>query len=53
MLTGFFSTKYYLIWLCKSNSGFFLQFGLNEKDLAEHFAGPAFLPWQRMGNMEV
>lgn len=28
------------------------KFGLTEKDLASHFAGPAFLPWQRMGNME-
>lgn len=29
------------------------QFGLSESDLAKHFSGPAFLPWQRMGNMEA
>ena len=29
------------------------QFGLTEKEISEHFSGPAFLPWQRMGNMEV
>ncbi len=28
------------------------QLGLTEKDLDAHFSGPAFLPWQRMGNME-
>jgi len=28
------------------------NFGLTTEDLNEHFAGPAFLPWQRMGNME-
>ncbi len=27
------------------------EYGLNEKQLQEHFAGPAFLPWQRMGNI--
>ena len=27
------------------------KFGLTEDDLADHFAGPAFLPWQRMGNL--
>ncbi len=32
-------------WIC-------FQLGLTTKDLADHFAGPAFLPWQRMGNME-
>ena len=26
---------------------------MDEKDLTPHFAGPAFLPWQRMGNMEA
>ena len=31
---------------------FTFQFGLSDQDLADHFAGPAFLPWQRMGNME-
>ena len=29
----------------------YMKFGLTEEDLAEHFAGPAFLPWQRMGNL--
>ena len=27
------------------------KLGLGEKDLDEHFAGPAFLPWGRMGNL--
>lgn len=27
------------------------QFGLNDTDLDRHFAGPAFLPWGRMGNL--
>lgn len=26
--------------------------GLSEAQLAAHFSGPAFLPWQRMGNIE-
>jgi alpha-N-acetylglucosaminidase len=26
--------------------------GVSQESLDEHFAGPAFLPWQRMGNME-
>ncbi|MGO7251634.1 alpha-N-acetylglucosaminidase TIM-barrel domain-containing protein, partial [Rhizobium brockwellii] len=26
--------------------------GLSEARLAQHFSGPAFLPWQRMGNIE-
>ena len=26
--------------------------GLSEAQLAQHFSGPAFLPWQRMGNIE-
>lgn len=26
--------------------------GLTEKDLEDYFCGPAFLPWQRMGNIE-
>ena len=44
--------EYYQICLCKFTRAV-LQFGLSEKDLASHFAGPAFLPWQRMGNMEA
>jgi len=27
------------------------KLGLKQKDLDEHFAGPAFLPWGRMGNL--
>ncbi|MBU1116935.1 MAG: alpha-N-acetylglucosaminidase [Bacteroidetes bacterium] len=27
------------------------EFGLNEDELNNHFTGPAFLPWQRMGNI--
>ncbi|CAL5229140.1 g12413 [Coccomyxa viridis] len=27
------------------------QFGLTEKDVAEHFSGPSFLAWNRMGNL--
>jgi alpha-N-acetylglucosaminidase len=27
------------------------EFGLSDADLEQHFAGPAFLPWQRMGNI--
>jgi len=26
--------------------------GLSESDLAAYFSGPAFMPWQRMGNIE-
>ncbi|XP_013404322.1 alpha-N-acetylglucosaminidase isoform X3 [Lingula anatina] len=29
----------------------YLKLGLSQKDLDEHFAGPAFLAWGRMGNM--
>jgi len=28
------------------------EFGLSEAELAEYFSGPAFTPWQRMGNIE-
>lgn len=27
------------------------EYGLTDTQLAAHFAGPAFLPWQRMGNI--
>ncbi|HEX9601480.1 MAG TPA: alpha-N-acetylglucosaminidase [Mariniflexile sp.] len=27
------------------------EYGLSDSQLQEHFAGPAFLPWQRMGNI--
>lgn len=27
------------------------EYGLTDSQLAAHFAGPAFLPWQRMGNI--
>ncbi|XP_055692813.1 alpha-N-acetylglucosaminidase [Lutzomyia longipalpis] len=27
------------------------EMGLTDKDIEEHFAGPAFLAWQRMGNI--
>lgn len=27
------------------------EYGVTDKQLQEHFAGPAFLPWQRMGNI--
>ena len=27
------------------------RFGLTEKDVAEHFSGPSFLAWNRMGNL--
>jgi len=27
------------------------DYGLTDSQLASHFAGPAFLPWQRMGNI--
>ncbi|TDW44645.1 alpha-N-acetylglucosaminidase [Flavobacterium sp. 270] len=27
------------------------EYGLTDAQLQEHFAGPAFLPWQRMGNI--
>ncbi|WP_100615333.1 alpha-N-acetylglucosaminidase [Confluentibacter citreus] len=27
------------------------EYGLTDSQLQEHFAGPAFLPWQRMGNI--
>ena len=27
------------------------EFGLSDAELADYFAGPAFLPWQRMGNI--
>jgi alpha-N-acetylglucosaminidase len=26
--------------------------GLNNEDLNDFFTGPAFLPWQRMGNVD-
>lgn len=26
-------------------------FGLTERDVAEHFSGPSFLAWNRMGNL--
>ena len=29
----------------------YMKYGLQEADLAPYFSGPAFLPWQRMGNM--
>lgn len=29
----------------------YTELGLTEQELQEHFAGPAFLPWERMGNM--
>ena len=29
----------------------YLQLGLPDSDLASFFSGPAFLPWQRMGNV--
>ena len=29
----------------------YLKYGLSEADLYPFFSGPAFLPWQRMGNM--
>ncbi|XP_065837644.1 alpha-N-acetylglucosaminidase-like [Oscarella lobularis] len=29
----------------------FMQMGLNESELDEYFSGPAFLAWNRMGNM--
>lgn len=28
------------------------EFGLSEAELADYFSGPAFTPWQRMGNIE-
>ncbi len=28
------------------------QFGVSERDLDSFFTGPAFLAWQRMGNMQ-
>lgn len=28
------------------------EFGLRDSDLQDYFSGPAFLPWQRMGNIE-
>ncbi len=28
------------------------EFGLTEAELADYFSGPAFTPWQRMGNIE-
>jgi hypothetical protein len=28
------------------------EFGVSDGDLAEYFSGPAFTPWQRMGNIE-
>ena len=37
-----------------SNSEYFLvfqQFGVSDEELASHFAGPAFLAWGRMGNI--
>ena len=29
----------------------YTQLGFNETDLAEFFTGPAYLPWNRMGNV--
>ena len=29
-----------------------LEFGVSEAELAQYFSGPAFTPWQRMGNIE-
>ncbi len=29
------------------------EYGLTDKQLQEHFTGPAFLPWQRMGNINT
>ncbi|WP_281233972.1 alpha-N-acetylglucosaminidase [Flavobacterium gelatinilyticum] len=29
------------------------EYGLTDLQLQEHFAGPAFLPWQRMGNINT
>lgn len=29
----------------------YIQLGLTDQDLKEFFTGPAFLPWQRMGNV--
>jgi len=29
-----------------------LSFGVPEEELAKHFCGPAFLPWQRMGGVD-
>ncbi|WP_218397421.1 alpha-N-acetylglucosaminidase [Alteromonas lipotrueae] len=28
------------------------EFGINDAQLADYFSGPAFTPWQRMGNIE-
>lgn len=28
------------------------EFGVNDSELASYFSGPAFTPWQRMGNIE-
>lgn len=28
------------------------EFGVSERDLGDYFSGPAFTPWQRMGNIE-
>ncbi|WP_170874061.1 alpha-N-acetylglucosaminidase TIM-barrel domain-containing protein, partial [Xanthomonas translucens] len=28
------------------------EFGVSDADLAQYFSGPAFAPWQRMGNIE-
>ncbi len=29
------------------------EYGLTQEQLSHHFAGPAFLPWQRMGNINA
>ena len=29
----------------------YTKLGLTQTELDEHFTGPAFLPWQRMGNL--
>ncbi|WLA07933.1 alpha-N-acetylglucosaminidase [Xanthomonas translucens] len=29
------------------------EFGVSDADLAQYFSGPAFAPWQRMGNIEA
>ncbi len=29
------------------------EFGLGDNELTQYFSGPAFLPWQRMGNIEA
>ena len=43
--------KFTLKLMTSQQAQIFFQFGLTPKDLSSHFAGPAFLPWQRMGNL--